>query len=66
LLASERFKPVMSLVRAAFGQRRKVLGNALKAYCNAVRTELPIEYARRRAEELTPTEFVNLYEQMHL
>lgn len=65
-LAPERFKPIMSLVRAAFGQRRKVLGNALKAYCNAAHAILPDEYARRRAEELTPTEFVNLYEQMHL
>ena len=65
LLAPERFARVMKLVRAAFSQRRKVLANAMKTYCASTHIALPCEYARRRAEELTPQEFITLYDELH-
>ncbi len=65
LLQPERFQSVMKLVRAAFSQRRKVLGNALKSYCVASHTILPPSVARCRAEELTPQDFIDLYEELH-
>lgn len=48
------------VLKAAFGQRRKVLRNALKALCDELKVELPEELEERRAEELTPLEFVEL------
>lgn len=68
-----RLKP---LVNAAFNQRRKVLSNALKNYITS-RTALPyteileraesqgISYFRKRAEELTPQDFVTLSGFLH-
>lgn len=61
------------LVNAAFGQRRKVLSNALRTHI-ALRTQAPIAeivqkaesqgilYFRSRAEELSPADFVRLQE----
>lgn len=47
-------------LKNAFGQRRKVLRNSLKSVCNAQHVLLPSEWADKRAEELSPIEFVNL------
>jgi 16S rRNA (adenine1518-N6/adenine1519-N6)-dimethyltransferase len=47
------------VVRGAFGQRRKTLRNSLRAAFSEIDT-LPEEWAKRRAEELTPDDFVRL------
>ncbi len=47
------------VVRGAFGQRRKTLRNSLRAAFPSL-DELPEEWAKRRAEELTPDEFARL------
>jgi 16S rRNA (adenine1518-N6/adenine1519-N6)-dimethyltransferase len=48
-----------NLVKAAFGQRRKTLHNALKGF-PPLMNGVPAEYARRRAEELSPDDFLTL------
>lgn len=65
------YSKLRPLVNAAFNQRRKVLGNALKTYITS-RTSTPyadiiqraesngISYFRSRAEELTPEDFLRL------
>ena len=47
------------VVRGAFGQRRKTLRNSLRAAFPSL-DELPEEWTKRRAEELTPGEFARL------
>lgn len=68
--AATQFRAVHPLVRVAFNQRRKVLSNALSSVLPKER--LPellaaaemrkISYFRSRAEELTPQDFMRLYE----
>lgn len=65
LAPPERFAPLMKLVRAAFSQRRKVLANAMKTYCASIGKTLPPHRARQRAEELSPQEFIDLYDALH-
>lgn len=48
-----------AVVRGAFGQRRKTLRNSLRAAFPDL-GELPAEWTKRRAEELTPDEFARL------
>jgi 16S rRNA (adenine1518-N6/adenine1519-N6)-dimethyltransferase len=48
------------VVRAAFNQRRKTLRNSLKAVAQQSGREVPEDVAGRRAEELTPEDFVVL------
>jgi len=48
------------VVRAAFNQRRKTLRNSLRAWTRERGIELPGGLAERRAEELSPAEFVGL------
>lgn len=47
-------------VRMAFNQRRKVLKNSLKILCDEKEVKLPENWAAKRAEELTPQQFVLL------
>lgn len=47
------------VVRGAFGQRRKTLRNSLRSAFPSL-DDLPEEWAKRRAEELTPDEFARL------
>ncbi len=49
-----------TVVRAAFGQRRKVLRNSLHGIVAELEKELPEQWARMRAEELSPACFVEL------
>lgn len=49
-----------TVVRMAFNQRRKVLKNSLKSLCDEKEIELPENWAAKRAEELTPQQFVLL------
>lgn len=65
LVQPERFALLMKLVRAAFSQRRKVLSNAMKTYCASINKSLPPARARQRAEELSPQEFIELYDELH-
>ena len=51
-------KMLFRVVKAAFSQRRKTLHNALKSF--APLTEVPAEYARKRAEELSVDDFIRL------
>lgn len=51
---------VRRVVRTAFNQRRKTLRNSLRRISEEVDVELPDEWAARRAEELTPADFVAL------
>lgn len=48
------------VIKAGFGQRRKVLRNCLKQLCDSKGVELPQRWSSKRAEELTPLEFVQL------
>ncbi len=52
------------VVRAAFGQRRKTLRNSLAARLTGG-LRLPERWERKRAEELTPSEFVELARFLH-
>ena len=49
-----------AIVRAAFNQRRKTLRNSLHRWTRESGLSLPKGWERRRAEELTPAEFVEL------
>jgi len=51
-----------TLVRQAFAQRRKTLKNTLKNICSAEQIERAGLQTTQRAEELTVSDFVNLYE----
>lgn len=71
-LAADIYTRLKPLINAAFNQRRKVLSNALKAYITS-RSSTPyptileraesqgILYFRKRAEELTPQDFIALH-----
>jgi len=48
------------VIRTAFNQRRKALRNSLKTLAAATSATVPIQYADKRAEELTPDDFVEL------
>ena len=66
LTDSER-RVVRRVVRAAFSQRRKQLGNSLAPVapdCRAVLAGLGID-PRRRAETLTPADFLALAREIH-
>lgn len=52
-------KMLFRLVKAAFGQRRKTLHNALKGFAPLTHG-VPAEYARKRAEELSVDDFITL------
>jgi len=52
--------PTFRLVKAAFGQRRKTLRNALASYSNELQKDIPEEIRGKRAEELSPQDFVDL------
>jgi 16S rRNA (adenine1518-N6/adenine1519-N6)-dimethyltransferase len=49
-----------SVIRTAFNQRRKTLRNSLGRWTRAMNIELEGDLENRRAEELTPAEFVGL------
>jgi 16S rRNA (adenine1518-N6/adenine1519-N6)-dimethyltransferase len=49
-----------TVVRTAFNQRRKTLRNSLRSVTDRVGRELPEDVSPKRAEELTPDEFVAL------
>lgn len=51
---------VSAVVRAAFNQRRKMLRNSLSTWVKDQNVELPNDWGRRRAEALTPQDFVEL------
>lgn len=48
------------VLKSAFGQRRKVLRNSLKSLCDTQNVSLPSHWDDKRAEELSPLEFVSL------
>lgn len=52
-------KLLTALVKAAFGQRRKTLHNALKGFA-PLGGAVPPEFARKRAEELSEEDFIRL------
>lgn len=51
---------IRQIVRTAFNQRRKTLRNSLRAVCEEIGRDLPEQTSTRRAEELTPEEFIDL------
>ncbi|NQV72605.1 ribosomal RNA small subunit methyltransferase A [bacterium] len=53
------------VIRSAFNQRRKTLRNSLSAILNEVQMSLPDELGAKRAEELSPQEFVDLALYLH-
>lgn len=62
-ISMEDFAMVHPIVRTAFGQRRKMLSNALHQYINAYGKPLPDEIQvlmSKRAEELLPEQFLAL------
>lgn len=48
------------VIRAAFNQRRKTLHNSLSRWTRDRNIDLPPHFQKRRAEELTPAEFVEM------
>jgi len=48
------------IIRTAFNQRRKTLRNSLSSVLAEKERELPEEFASKRAEELSPEDFVRL------
>jgi 16S rRNA (adenine1518-N6/adenine1519-N6)-dimethyltransferase len=64
-ITMKQFAMVHPIVRTAFGQRRKMLSNALHTYINAYGKELPEDIQsmmQKRAEELLPEHFLRLAE----
>lgn len=57
----ENFYKFKNLVKAAFGQRRKTLKNALGLYDTS---KIPTEFLSKRAEQLSVEEFILLYNSM--
>lgn len=53
------------LVRQAFSQRRKTLKNTLKKICTVEQIEIAGLTPTQRAEELSVTDFINLYNTIH-
>ncbi len=53
-------KQFRHVVKTAFNQRRKTLRNSLKALVAEREKEVPEQWAPKRAEELTPSEFIEL------
>jgi len=49
-----------TVVRTAFNQRRKTLRNSLRDLASGAESAVPDTFARKRAEELTPEDFVDL------
>ncbi|MGI9174379.1 MAG: 16S rRNA (adenine(1518)-N(6)/adenine(1519)-N(6))-dimethyltransferase RsmA [Rhodothermales bacterium] len=60
LPAGDEAERLRAVVRAAFNQRRKTLRNSLHRWTREGGLHLPEGWERRRAEELTPAEFVEL------
>jgi 16S rRNA (adenine1518-N6/adenine1519-N6)-dimethyltransferase len=63
MISTEEFYKVMPLVRSGFGQRRKMLSNSIKSMIsqkNDVQQDIIEEYFSKRAEELTPQDFMRL------
>ena len=64
---SAPFEPFMAFTRAAFGQRRKVLTNALKTWAAAHQVDLThptgegIDLSKTRAEQLSPVQLANIF-----
>lgn len=54
-----------TVVRTAFNQRRKTLRNSLQALTVSMGRELPADVASKRAEELSPGDFVTLTRYLH-
>lgn len=48
------------IIRSSFNQRRKTLHNSLSQWTREQQIDLPPRFKKRRAEELTPAEFVEL------
>lgn len=48
------------VIKAGFGQRRKVLRNCLRTVCERQGVQVPDQWSAKRAEELAPEEFVQL------
>ncbi len=59
-LQGQSWNDVFVVVKAAFGQRRKTLRNALSALAGERGVSVPEEVKGKRAEELTPEQFVDL------
>ena len=55
------FSQYEKLIRQAFSQRRKTLKNTLKNSCSPEQIENAGLLPSQRAEELSTTDFVNLY-----
>lgn len=53
-------KGLKTILKSAFGQRRKVMRNSLRNVCEVQEVPLPSRWESKRAEELTPIEFIQL------
>ncbi len=59
-LASVDPEFLRAVIRSSFNQRRKMLRNSLSRWTRDRHEDLPAAFEKRRAEELTPAEFVEL------
>lgn len=57
VLPSCTYESLNQVVKAAFGQRRKTLNNALKKNIHPLREVLPVHFLNLRAEQISPQQF---------
>lgn len=53
-----------TVLKAAFGQRRKMMRNSLRVLCEELGTELDERWCQKRAEEIEPGEFLDIVAQL--
>ena len=59
------FKEIMQLVKMAFNQRRKTLSNSIKPMLIGVDLQGLEETLKKRAEQLSSNDFINLYNEIN-
>ncbi len=62
--ASVDLEQIRRVVRTAFNQRRKMLRNSLESIASTAGGDIPERWERKRAERLSPGEFVALAERL--
>lgn len=62
--ASVSLEHVRQVVRTAFNQRRKMLRNSLDSITSSTGRDVPARWERKRAERLSPSDFVQLTEHL--
>lgn len=62
----DNFKDIMKLVKMGFNQRRKTLSNSVKPYLGEINTSGLEDTLKKRAEQLSANDFINLFNEINL